>query len=76
MKVADFSALFFFFDHADGFGGTFFGTDPTTLAILEIDFDRNGALDYRVRTVKPADEARGTLVLGRSALTMIDLRPK
>lgn len=71
-----FSALFFLFDHADGFRRAFFRTDPTALAVFEVDLDRDGAFHYCVRTVKPADKAGWALISARRALAVIDLRPE
>jgi len=51
------SSLLDFFDHANRLGGAFFGANPTALAVLEVNFDGNGALDHRIRTIEPADVA-------------------
>ena len=64
------------FNHLDRLGGTLFGANAASFAVIEVDFHGNGAFDHALGTVKPADEARRALVFGGSASAMVDFGPE
>jgi hypothetical protein len=65
----------FLFDHCDRFGRALFSAYSASLAIFEIDFDRNGPRHHSFRAIKPANETGWSLIPHGCALGGVDFRP-